>query len=84
MEDSNDGLDFPRWVILGGDESQLDPEAQAAIFKKKLEALKVLILWEQDAEIVQSLLEISDKWRIKRRSKAEGWDVSVQVESKKS
>lgn len=69
MASKDDDFDFPRYVVLSSDDSHLDPEVQRKIMRKKLDALKVIILWEQDSEIIQQLMEISEVWRARHSGK---------------
>ena len=72
MASKDDDFDFPRYVILNSDDSHLDPEVQRKIRRKKLDALKVIILWEQDSKIIQQLMKISEAWRT-RHSEEDVW-----------
>lgn len=69
MASKDDDFDFPRYVILNSDDSHLDPKVRSKILRKKLDALKVIILWEQDSEIIQQLMEISEVWRARHSGK---------------
>ena len=82
MKDDDDGLEFPYYVeTLAPPEDRLQAEE---VLRKKLNALKTILLWEEDAEICVLLMKISETWRLRRLAKREGWDVSVQVEAKKA
>lgn len=59
-------------VFCWGGYEDLDLKTRRLILKKKLEALKVLLLWEQDESVVSALMDISDKWRETSEGEAEG------------
>ena len=59
-------------VFCGGGYEDLDLNTRRLMLQKKLEALKVLLLWEQDESVVSALMDISDKWRETSEGEAEG------------